>query len=157
MLRRVSSFLLIPCLILAVCLNPVVAEEPSCQPDVLAAAGREIRQQYDLRRLEELEGLMKRSDRSPPLDAGPGQTWSDPKTGITLAYIPAGTFMMGSPARPPLPTLKEHRAVWGNGGTSPLHEVTLSKPFWMGTTEVTNAQYRLFVSRTGHGGGAYPV
>ncbi len=69
----------------------------------------------------------------------PGTTMVDPKTGITLAYIPAGTFLMGSPA-----------GEEGRAGDETRHEVTLSQPFWMGTTEVTNAQYRRFVEATGH-------
>jgi len=69
----------------------------------------------------------------------PGKTETDPKTGITLAYIPAGTFTMGSPAGESMRQANETQ-----------HQVTLSKPFWMGTTEVTNAQYRRFVEATGH-------
>ncbi len=67
------------------------------------------------------------------------RTTIDSKTGITLAYIPAGTFMMGSPA-----------SEEGRRDDETQHQVTLSKPFWMGTTEVTNAQYRRFVEATGH-------
>ena len=69
----------------------------------------------------------------------PGTTTVDSKTGITLAYIPAGTFLMGSPA-----------GEEGRDDDETQHEVTLSQPFWMGTTEVTNAQYRRFVDATGH-------
>jgi len=69
----------------------------------------------------------------------PGTTMVDPKTGITLAYIPAGTFTMGSP-----------ESEEGRDRKETQHEVTLSQPFWMGTTEVTNAQYRRFVEATGH-------
>ncbi len=69
----------------------------------------------------------------------PGTTTVDSKTGITLAYIPAGTFLMGSPTG---------EGVRGSDETQ--HKVTLSQPFWMGTTEVTNAQYRRFVEATGH-------
>ena len=72
-------------------------------------------------------------------EPAPGTTMVDPKTGITLAYIPAGTFLMGSPA-----------SEEGRGDDETQHQVTLSKPFWMGTTEVTNAQYRRFVEATGH-------
>jgi len=46
---------------------------------------------------------------------------------------------MGSPA-----------AEEGRRDDETQHKVTLSKPFWMGTTEVTNAQYRRFVEATGH-------
>jgi len=69
----------------------------------------------------------------------PGTTMVDPKTGITLAYIPAGTFLMGSPA-----------SEEGHRSNETQHQVTLGQPLWMGTTEVTNAQYRRFVEATGH-------
>ena len=89
---------------------------------------------------------------SGPVEPAPGTTMTDPKTGIELAYIPAGTFLMGSPAG--------EEEYLRNRGVDPddlgyldyetQHEVTLTKPFWMGTTEVTNAQYRRFVEATGH-------
>jgi len=51
--------------------------------------------------------------------------------GMKLVYIPAGTFMMGSPADEP-----------GRYGDETLHEVTLTKGFYMQTTEVTQGQWR---------------
>ena len=75
------------------------------------------------------------TEESPP----PGTTTVDSKTGIELAYIPAGSFTMGSPA-----------SEEGRASDETQHQVTLTKPFWMGTTEVTNAQYRRFVEATGH-------
>jgi formylglycine-generating enzyme required for sulfatase activity len=90
-----------------------------------------------------LVGGCSKEQKAPAPGAGvPGTTTMDPKTGITLAYIPAGTFMMGSPE-----SEAEH---WERGDDESQHQVTLSKPFWMGTTEVTNAQYRRFVQATGH-------
>ena len=52
-----------------------------------------------------------------------------------LAVIPAGTFLMGSnaPSGPP------YNGQWGDA--SPAHQVTLTYCFWMGVTEVTQAQY----------------
>lgn len=52
------------------------------------------------------------------------------KTGIELVYIPAGTFMMGSP---------EDEA--GRFGYEVQHRVTISKGFYMGKYEVTQAQW----------------
>ena len=58
------------------------------------------------------------------LDLGGGVT-------IRLVLIPAGKFMMGSPD-------SEKGRVKNEG----QHEVTLSKPFYAGVTEVTQAQYQ---------------
>ncbi len=54
--------------------------------------------------------------------------------GVTmkLVLIPAGKFLMGSPE-----TEKDRQRVEG-----PQHEVTISRPFYMGTTEVTQAQWK---------------
>lgn len=57
--------------------------------------------------------------------------------GMTMVYVPAGDFTMGS---------------WPGEGSDeefPQHKVTLDG-FWIDRTEVTNAQYRLFVGGTGH-------
>jgi len=68
------------------------------------------------------------SQAEPPkeltLDLGGGVT-------MKLVLIPAGKFMMGSP--------DSEKGHVNNEG--PQHEVTISKPFYMGVTEVTQAQY----------------
>lgn len=51
---------------------------------------------------------------------------------IPMIEIPAGNFYMG--------TLGEDE----NYDEAPMHKVHISKPFKMGLTEVTNAQYELF-------------
>jgi formylglycine-generating enzyme len=91
-------------------------------------------------------GLMSCLESSPvvseaqePKAIEPGATMVDSRTGIELAFIPAGSFVMGSP-------LGEK----GRDEDETQHEVTLTEPFWMGTTEVTNAQYLRFVEATGH-------
>ncbi len=53
--------------------------------------------------------------------------------GMRFVLIPAGTFMMGSPAE------EESR-----DETETLHEVTLTKAYYLQTTDVTNRQYRRF-------------
>jgi sulfatase modifying factor 1 len=53
------------------------------------------------------------------------------KSGIELVYIPAGTFTMGSPQG------EEGR----DGDEGPQHQVTLSQGFYLGKTEVTQAQW----------------
>ena len=53
------------------------------------------------------------------------------KTGIRMVFMPAGTFKMGSPA-----TEKDRDRDEG-----PLHEVRITKPFYIGTYEVTQEQW----------------
>ena len=50
---------------------------------------------------------------------------------MRLVLIPAGKFMMGSPAT----------EAGRNSDEGPQHEVTISKPFYMGVFEVTQEQY----------------
>ena len=51
--------------------------------------------------------------------------------GMKLTLIPAGTFMMGSPESEEARNNNEHQ-----------HEVTISKAFYMQTTEVTQGQWK---------------
>ncbi|WP_320042265.1 SUMF1/EgtB/PvdO family nonheme iron enzyme [uncultured Desulfobacter sp.] len=51
--------------------------------------------------------------------------------GMTFVYIPPGTFMMGSPDSEP-----------GRDDDEILHPVTLTKGFYMQTTQVTQAQWQ---------------
>jgi len=51
--------------------------------------------------------------------------------GQTFVLVPAGTFTMGSPSNEP--------GRWSYEG--PQHQVTLTQPFYMQTTEVTQAQW----------------
>ncbi len=60
-----------------------------------------------------------------------GTTYVNPKDGLTYVWIPAGTFTMGCSA--------------GDGecyvDEQPAHEVTLTKGFWIGQTEVTQEAF----------------
>jgi formylglycine-generating enzyme required for sulfatase activity len=51
-----------------------------------------------------------------------------------MVVIPAGTFQMGSNAPNASP-------YFNNSNQQPVHQVTFSRCFWMGATEVTQAQY----------------
>ena len=64
-----------------------------------------------------------------------GSTQVSPRDGMTLHYVPAGAFTMGSNA--------------GDKDEQPLHEVTLTA-FWIDQTEVTNAMFKKFVDETGY-------
>ena len=57
---------------------------------------------------------------------------------LKLILIPAGKFMMGSPETETidLPTPGTHRA-----NESPLHEVTITRPFFLSVYKVTQEQY----------------
>jgi len=63
---------------------------------------------------------------------------------ITMVLIPAGEFMMGSPEKP---TTEELAKLYGGAAQwyereRPQHRVRVTKPFWIGKTEVTQAQWQ---------------
>ncbi|MBW2454864.1 MAG: formylglycine-generating enzyme family protein [Deltaproteobacteria bacterium] len=60
---------------------------------------------------------------------------SDPFGEPGFAFIPAGTFTMGSPPDDP------HNVWWNGYQWEKQHEVTLTHNIWMGETEVTQAQW----------------
>ncbi|MDP6502612.1 MAG: SUMF1/EgtB/PvdO family nonheme iron enzyme, partial [Planctomycetota bacterium] len=51
-----------------------------------------------------------------------------PDLGIELVHLPSGSFMMG--------------ATNGPDDEKPVHKVTISRPFWMAKTELTQKQYQ---------------
>ena len=74
------------------------------------------------------------------------------KAPTNMVYIPAGTFLMGSP------TSEKERNTFGDSETQ--HSVTLSKGFWMGQYEVTQGEYQSVIgsnpSYFKNGQDAYP-
>jgi formylglycine-generating enzyme required for sulfatase activity len=64
-----------------------------------------------------------------------GATMVSPMDGMTLMYIPADTFEMGSTV--------------GNPDEAPIHTVTLDA-YWMDRTEVTNAMFANFLNANGN-------
>jgi formylglycine-generating enzyme required for sulfatase activity len=65
--------------------------------------------------------------------------------GMRFARIEPGTFKMGFEGKPLSETVAEKP--WrlnGDYDEKPAHEVTITKPFYMGALEVTNAQYEQF-------------
>jgi len=56
---------------------------------------------------------------------------------MKLVAIPAGKFMMGSPDSEAGRTADE----------GPVHEVTITKPFYMGACEVTQEQYQQVIGK----------
>jgi formylglycine-generating enzyme required for sulfatase activity/serine/threonine protein kinase len=68
-----------------------------------------------------------------------GDTWVNPKDGLTYVWIPADSFKMGA-----VPGDSEAR-YW----EKPRHPVTISKGFWLCRTEVTVGAYEKFCAATG--------
>ncbi|HEX4130072.1 MAG TPA: formylglycine-generating enzyme family protein, partial [Pirellulales bacterium] len=63
-----------------------------------------------------------------------------------LRLIPAGKFVMGSPDSDP-----DHKSY------EPQHEVMISKPFYLGSTEVTQLQWQAVMGNNPAVGGANPA
>jgi formylglycine-generating enzyme required for sulfatase activity/serine/threonine protein kinase len=63
-----------------------------------------------------------------------GQPWTVPDLGLTLMPIPAGSFVMG------------HES--GDTNERPVTRVTLTKPFWLGRTEVTQREWQVLMGET---------
>ena len=67
--------------------------------------------------------------------------------GMRLLRIDGGTFRMGQLDKPLPPEIIPSSRVYldvGDYDEAPIHTVTITKPFFMGVTEVTNQQYELF-------------
>ena len=62
---------------------------------------------------------------------GAPERWLEPTTGMELLYVAPHTFRMGSPDELP-----------GREPDETLHEVTLSKGFYLGRFEVTQGQWQ---------------
>jgi len=60
-----------------------------------------------------------------------------PPASLNMALIPAGTFQMGSPVTPLNVAPYFNQAV-----SQPVHAVSISRPFWIGRYEVTQAEYQ---------------
>ena len=69
----------------------------------------------------------------------PGETKVNPRDGLKYVWIPAGTFQMGcSPGDSQC-----------EDNEKPPHQVTITKGFWLGQTEVTVGAYKRFAPATG--------
>ncbi len=73
----------------------------------------------------------------------PGRRFRDCDGCPEMVVVPAGSFMMGSPAR------EEGR--YDNEG--PVHRVRIAEPFAVGVHEVTRGEFARFVRETGHATG----
>lgn len=71
--------------------------------------------------------------------AGNSEWFKDHEYGPEMVVVPAGEFMMGSPADEP------ERENWQTGTESPLHKVTISRPFAVGRFAISRGQFAAFV------------
>ncbi len=74
--------------------------------------------------------------------------------GMQMVLVPPGEFLMGMTAEEVKAALKDkdsnHWLYNNYRESSPQHKVTISKPLYMATTEVTVGQFRAFVKDTGY-------
>ena len=88
-----------------------------------------------------------------PPAAGPAAPLTD-SLGIRFVPIPAGEFLMGSDEAPQaLARVYPHAEasrLKGLADEAPVHRVRITHAFWLGETEVTVAQFRRFVERSGY-------
>lgn len=85
------------------------------------------------------------------LDLDIGSTMISDKDGMTMLYVPAGEFTMGSDADDALLECEKHRSDCDRNwftDEEPPHAVYLDA-FWIDLTEVTNATYKLCVDAGG--------
>lgn len=79
----------------------------------------------------------------------------DANVSMKLTLIPAGKFLMGSPEEEQVRCRKDANAAGEAAGEwfkneGPQHEVTISKPFYMGVYHVTKGQFATFVADSGY-------
>ncbi len=72
-----------------------------------------------------------------------GDVFQDHEHGPEMVVIPAGKFMMGSPAN-------EERWPDYDGREEPQHEVTIAKPLAVGRYAITVEEFTTFIDETGH-------
>ena len=78
-----------------------------------------------------------------PPPASPRETTNS--IGMKLVRVEAGQFHMGSDGNPlPEALVSKPHFRSGDFDEKPAHPVRISKPFWIGAYEVTNAQYEQF-------------
>jgi formylglycine-generating enzyme required for sulfatase activity len=87
----------------------------------------------------------------PPKDPQAGDVWVNAKDGMEMVYVAPGEFILGTSEAQIDAWLKEHpndKREWF-ADEQPQRRVNLPG-YWIGRTEVTNAQYLRFVLATSH-------
>jgi formylglycine-generating enzyme required for sulfatase activity len=103
---------------------------------VTAQGKKDYEQSVSVSAGQETEIQPRLENAGPP---PPGTVRGNPKDGQGYAWIPPGSFQMGCS-----PGDSECSA-----DEMPPHQVTITKGFWLGRTEVTVAAYKKFIGSTG--------
>ncbi|MCP4657986.1 MAG: SUMF1/EgtB/PvdO family nonheme iron enzyme [bacterium] len=110
--------------------SPVTAGDQN-EPEEIAAAGATGAEDAEPSMAQESPASDRRAEEVETSSSADLHSWRDPATGMRFLYIPAGSFTMGSPESEP-----------GRDEDEAQHRVTLTRPFWMAETEVTQAHWR---------------
>jgi len=70
-----------------------------------------------------------------------GEPYTVPELGLKMTWLPAGNFLMGSPPSEPGHRLEEED----------LHNVVISRGFWIGTYEVTQEEFDAILGSNANG------
>ncbi|RIX67874.1 formylglycine-generating enzyme family protein, partial [Acidovorax cavernicola] len=92
-------------------------------------------------------------DAAPALQPTGSAVWSN-SLGMAFVRIPAGSFAMGSAEDPEVlardfPLLERQRFEL-LADEAPVHQVRISRAFYMGQHEVTVGQFRRFIEASGY-------
>ena len=139
---------------LVLCLIAVVSCVPGSQATATAAGGLTAAQERPAERVSpppagNANAVVWRTPE-PPANPQKCDLWVNPKDGMEMVYIPAGEFLMGASDAQVAAWLGEYNEDEYElfRDEQPQFRVTL-KGYWIGRTEVTNAQYQRFVRATG--------
>ncbi len=88
---------------------------------------------------------------APPTNPQAGDVWVNPRTGTEMAYVSAGEFTLGTSDEQIDAWLRQHPQDERRWFEREQPQCRVNLPaYWIGRTEVTNAQYLRFVRETGH-------
>jgi formylglycine-generating enzyme required for sulfatase activity len=86
----------------------------------------------------------------PPASPQAGDVWVNPRDGMEMVYVAAGEFTFGSSDAELDALLRQHPQLERSWFEDEQPQCRVNLPaYWIGRTEVTNAQYLRFVQTTG--------